>query len=180
MARNPGGKGRGGSHLRIVGAGEGSGSGGGGSDGAPFDLAAARRLLGEVFAPWVLDLKITVERVETAPPKRAPADWQPGALLKMPFSDRLCREGGVICGQSLMTLADTAMVFAVAAASNGYRPMTTVDLVAHFMKPAAGNDIIAEARLVRLGRSMAFGRVMLLGAGDGKPVAMVSSAYALL
>lgn len=39
-----------------------------------------------------------------------------------------------------MTLADTAMVFAVAGASGGYRPMTTVGQTISFMKPASGGD----------------------------------------
>jgi uncharacterized protein (TIGR00369 family) len=98
----------------------------------------------------------------------------------MRFSERLCREGGVICGQALMSLADTAMVFAVAAASGRYRPMTTVDLTSHFLKPASNADVLADARIVRMGRSMAFGQVMLTPAFDTKPVAMVSSAYALM
>lgn len=142
-------------------------------DAAGFDLAAARALLGDVFAPWVRDLDLSVEAV-------GPTDGGPGAILRMAFSDRLCREGGVISGQALMALADTAMVFAVSSASGAYRPMTTVDQTTHFLKPAAKSDVLADARIVRLGRTMAFGRVTLSSAEDGKPVAMVSSAYALV
>jgi acyl-coenzyme A thioesterase PaaI-like protein len=58
--------------------------------------------------------------------------------------------------------------------------MTTVDQTTHFLKAVASTDVIADARLVRLGRTMSFGRVTLLGASDGKPVAMVSSAFAML
>jgi acyl-coenzyme A thioesterase PaaI-like protein len=79
-----------------------------------------------------------------------------------------------------MSLADTAMVFAVSAASGGYRPMTTVDQTTHFMRPAANSDVLADARIVRIGKSMAFGQVMLTGVFDPKPVAMVSTAYALM
>ena len=60
---------------------------------AEFGIAEARRILGEVFAPWVQDLNLSVERIEYAPPADAP-DWQPGALLRMPFSEKLCRNGG--------------------------------------------------------------------------------------
>lgn len=143
------------------------------NDAAGFDLAAARVLLGDVFAPWVQDLDLSIEAV-------GPKEGEPGAILRMKFSDRLCREGGVISGQALMALADTAMVFAVSSAAGAYRPMTTVDQTTHFLKPAAKSDVLADARIVRLGRTMAFGRVTLLGTADSKPVAMVSSAYALL
>ncbi|MDF0518418.1 PaaI family thioesterase [Bradyrhizobium yuanmingense] len=146
---------------------------------AEFGPADASRILGEVFAPWVQDLNLAVERIEHVPPADVP-DWQPGALLRMPFSERLCRNGGVVCGQALMALADTAMVIAILAANRGYRPMTTVDQTTHFMRAIAASDVLADARVVRLGRTMSFGRVTLLSAADGKPAAMVSSAFAML
>lgn len=145
-----------------------------------FDIEEARRVLGDVFAPWVQDLNLSIERIDHAPPQEATSDWQPGAVLRMPFSERLCRHGGIICGQALMAFADTAMVIANLAAIRGYRPMTTVDQTTHFMRAAAGSDVLADARLVRLGRTMSFGRVTLSSAADNTPVAMVSSAFAML
>lgn len=147
---------------------------------AEFDIAEARRVLGDVFAPWVQDLGLTVDSIETSQPAGASADWQPRAVLRMAFSDRLCRDGGIVCGQALMALADTSMVIAILAANRGYRPMTTVDQTTHFLKAVKSSDVLADARVVRLGRTMSFGRVTLLSAADNKPVAMVSSAFAML
>jgi uncharacterized protein (TIGR00369 family) len=144
-----------------------------------FGIADARRVLGEVFAPWVMDLNLAIERFDFAPSGDA-ADWQPGAILRLPFSERLCRNGGTVSGQALMAFADTAMVIANLAANRGYRPMTTVDQTTHFMRAVSASDVLADARVVRLGRTMSFGRVTLLGATDNKPVAMVSSAFAML
>ncbi len=145
-----------------------------------FDIEQARRVLADVFAPWVQDLGLSIDGIECAPPAGAAADWQPGAILRMAFSDRLCRNGGIVCGQALMALADTSMVLAILAANRGYRPMTTVDQTTHFMRAAAASDVLADARVVRLGRTMSFGRVTLSSAADNKPVAMVSSAFAML
>ncbi len=145
-----------------------------------FDSDAATRLLVGALADWVQDLRLAVVAIETSRSADAPPDWLPGAVLRMPFSDRLCREGGVVCGQALMALADTAMVLAVSAAAGGYRPMTTVDQTTHFLKPIATADVIADARIVRFGRTMSFGRVTLLNAVDRKPAAIVTSAYAML
>ena len=160
-----------------------------------FGIAEARRVLGDVFAPWVRDLDLSVEGFDFEPPAKTPAktaaktpaktaaqpaDWQPGAILRMPFSERLCRNGGMVCGQALMAFADTAMVIANLAANRGYRPMTTVDQTTHFMRAVMSSDVLADARIVRLGRTMSFGRVTLLAASDNKPVAMVSSAFAML
>jgi acyl-coenzyme A thioesterase PaaI-like protein len=73
------------------------------------------------------------------------------------------------------------MVFAIVAENRGYRPMMTVDQTTHFMHAVTSSDVLADARVVRLGRTMSFGRVTLLSASDDKPVAMVSSdAFAML
>ncbi len=140
----------------------------------------ARRVLGDVFADWVKDLNLSIEGIDYDPPAGAAADWQPGAVLRMPFSERLCRNGGMVCGQALMAFADTAMVIANLAANRGYRPMTTVDQTTHFMRAVMSSDVLADARVVRRGRTMSFGRVTLLAAADNKPVGMVSSAFAML
>jgi len=145
-----------------------------------LDIREARRVLGEVFAPWVQDLGLSIESVECTPPPGAPVDWQPGATLRMAFSERLCRHGGIVCGQALMAFADTSMVIAMVAANRGYRSMTTVDQTTHFMRAVSQSDVLADARVVRSGRTMSFGRVTLLSAADTRPVAMVSSAFAML
>lgn len=134
-----------------------------------FDKAAAEQMLTSVFARWIQELDLSIESLE--------AD---GAILRMPFSERLCRDNGVVCGQALMSLADTAMVFAVSSAAGAYVPMTTVDQTMHFLRPAANAAVLAEARVVRLGRTMAFGSVTLTAEGDDRPVAMAQIAYALL
>ena len=139
-----------------------------------FTIDHARRILDEVFAAWIKDLALIVEDLAPSP------HGEPGAVLRMPFSPRLCRDNGVVCGQALMAFADTAMVIAMVRASGGYRPMTTVDQTTHFLRAVASSDVLADARVVRLGRTMSFGRVTLTSANDGKPVAMVSSAFAML
>ena len=144
-----------------------------------FGIQAAGHLLTEVIAPWVQDLGMLIEAIESGRPAGAPQDWQPGAVLRLPFSAKLCRDGGVVCPQALMALADTAMVFACAAAWSGYQPMSAVDQTMHFLRPV-NFDVLADARIVRIGRTTSFGRVMLSSAADKRPVGMVSSAYAML
>jgi uncharacterized protein (TIGR00369 family) len=144
----------------------------------PFNIEQARRILGDVFAPWVRDLNLSVDSVDYERPQDGGPDWQPGAILRMAFSERLCRHGGVVSGQALMALADTAMVIACSAAWNGYRPMSTIDQTTHFLRPV-NYDIVADARVVRIGRNTSFGRVMLLAAHDKRPVGMVASAYSM-
>src|SRR4051794_20660206 len=98
----------------------------------------------------------------------------------MAFSERLCRHGGVVCGQALPAPAATAMLLALLAAHRGYRRMTAVDQTTHSMRAVASAAVLPDARVVRLGRTMRFGRVTLSSATHKKPVAMVSSAFAML
>jgi len=144
-----------------------------------FGLHAAGRLMTQVFPPWVQDLALLVETVEAMRPTGASADWQPGAVVRMPFSKKICADGDLVCSQALMALADTAMVIACSAAWNGYRPMNTIDQTTHFLRPVSF-DVIADARVVRIGRATSFGRVMVLSAADKRPVGMVASAYSML
>src|SRR5271169_1766614 len=146
---------------------------------AAFGLQAAGRLMTEVFAPWVQDLALSVESVEAARPAGAQPDWQPGAIVRLPFSKKACCDGAVVCSQALMALADTAVAIACSAAWNGYRPMSTIDQTTHFLRPVIF-DVVADARVVRIGRDTSFGRVMLLGATDKRPVGMIASAYSML
>src|SRR5436305_12859866 len=139
---------------------------------AEFDIEEARRVLGDVFAPWVQDLGLSIAKLESSPPSGAPSDWQPGATLQMAFSERLCRNGGIVCGQALMALADTAMVIAILAANRGTRPMTTADPTTHFLKAVASSDLLADARVARLGRNTRLGRLTVRAAAASQPAAL--------
>ena len=144
-----------------------------------FSLQTAGRLMTEILPQWVQDLALLIESVETVRPPGALPDWQPGAIVRLPYSAKLCSDGAAVCTQALMALADTAMVLACSAAWNGYRPMTSLDQTTHFLRPV-NFDVVADARVARIGRNTNFGRVMLLSAADRRPIGMVASAYAML
>ena len=132
-------------------------------------VETAQKFFEEAFAPWLHGLDVRIEEIG---PERA--------VLRMPFSEHLCREGGMICGQALMSLADTAMVFAMIGASGRVRPMTTVGQTTAMMKAIMDKDVIAEARVVRLGRTLAFGEIFLRPEGADDPAVHATSTVALL
>lgn len=132
-------------------------------------VAEANTILAENFAPWVLALGITTDATSEA-----------GVVLRIPFSDELTRVGCTMCGQALASGADTAMVIALAAAMGGFRPVTTVDLTTTFMRPIARADAVLEARVKRLGRTLAFCTCDIREAGSDKPAAHASATYAVL
>lgn len=124
-------------------------------------------ILRENFAPWVQDLGLTVEHV-----------GDDRATLRLPWSDRLAREGGALSGQALMAAADTATVIAVSSARGGFVPMTTVQLSASFQRPVVGKDVLVTARLTKLGRTMAFADITMTA--DDQVAAHATTVYALL
>jgi uncharacterized protein (TIGR00369 family) len=134
-----------------------------------LSVPAANEILAQSFAPWVLATGIRAEAVGTET-----------AALRIPFSDQLCRVGGILCGQALLTGADTAMVIALAAASGGFRPCTTVDLTINYMRPITKADAVLEARVMRLGKTLAFCTCEVREAGGAKPAAFATGTYAIL
>jgi acyl-coenzyme A thioesterase PaaI-like protein len=102
------------------------------------------------------------------------------AVLRLPQSNRLARSGGTLCGQAMMAAADTAMVVALIQHFGGFRPCTTVNMSTAFLKPLSGQDALVQARVVRAGKTMAFGEIDIRGALDGKSSCRASVTYALL
>jgi acyl-coenzyme A thioesterase PaaI-like protein len=72
------------------------------------------------------------------------------------------------------------MVLALIQHFGEFRPCTTVQLNSSFLKPLSGQDALVVARVLRAGKSLAFGEIDLRGAQDGKSVCRVSTTYALL
>lgn len=130
---------------------------------------AAEGLLGDIFAPWVQDLNLSVDAMTAQ-----------STTLRMPFDEKLCRVGGMICGQALLTGADTAMVIAICSALGGFKPFTTVDLTVNYMRPIANEDAILEARIMRQGRSMIFCNTEISGANSGKLSVFSTGTYAIV
>ncbi|MFF4504393.1 PaaI family thioesterase [Streptomyces sp. NPDC001401] len=131
--------------------------------------AEADKILSANFAPWVLELGLTVEAL---------ADDR--ATLRLPWSDQLSREGGGLSGQALMAAADTATVIAVSAARGAYGPMTTVQQSTSFQRAVTGSDVLIEAVLTKLGRRMAFADITMTAEASGELAARASTVYALL
>lgn len=142
-----------------------------------FSLETARQMLPRLMAGWVIDLGLSLEAVDRGG-TAGRADRVPGVVMRMAFSERICRHGGIVCGQAITALADTATSLAVGAAAGQFLPIVTVDQTTHFLA-AASCDLLADARVVRHGRTMIFVRAEICRATDRKPVAMVSSAFAV-
>ena len=135
----------------------------------PLTRESLQQALTDLFAPWVQALDLQVE------------SFAPGeVILRLPQSDQLARVGGILCGQAMMAAADTAMVLALISHFGQFRPCSTVQLSSTFLKPLSGQDALVTGRLLRAGKSMAFGEMDLRGALDGQSVFRASTTYALM
>ncbi len=134
-----------------------------------MDTISLQAALGTYFAPWVQTLGLCVEGTDAG-----------GVVLRMPQQAQLARAGGMVCGQAMMAAADTAMVLALMQHWGEFRPCTTVQMNTSFLKPLAGQDGLIHARLIRVGKSLAFGEIDIRGANDQRSVCRASTTYALL
>jgi uncharacterized protein (TIGR00369 family) len=106
---------------------------------------------------------------------------EPGrAVLSMPFTDSLITIATVVHGGAIASLIDTAAM--VAAWSDAEIPEklrgATVALSITYLSTAAGEDLFAEARVLRRGRSLAYCEVEVRTVG-GEPTARALVTYKL-
>ncbi|MGV6847787.1 MAG: PaaI family thioesterase [Marinibacterium sp.] len=90
------------------------------------------------------------------------------------------RPGGTVSGPAIFGLADVT-VYAMVLSMIGRQSLAvTTNCSIDFMrKPAAGRDLMAEGRLLKLGRTLAVGDVLITSHGDIRPVARASLTYAI-
>jgi len=132
-----------------------------------MDTATAQAFLEENFAPWVLALQPQVTDVQDM-----------GLTLSIPITPEITRVGGMVAGQALATLADTAMVLGCGAANGEMIPVGTVTLDTQFLHPATGDRIDAYAEVTRMGRSLIFARCRMVAEPSGKDVALATATFA--
>lgn len=97
--------------------------------------------------------------------------------VRMPFRKDLVRAGGTISGPALMALADTSAYFLALALAGPLPSMATANLDIHFLSRPKPADIVAKARMLRLGRRLAVSAVDLYS--DEQLVAHATVTYAL-
>ena len=123
-----------------------------------------------IFAAWVRQLGLRVKQARDGE-----------IVLALPVAPAVVHSGGVMCGQTMMAAADTAMVLAIMTKLGGFKPMTTVQLQTSFLRPIAGNsdEATVVARVLRLGKTLAFGEIEVSDR-EGRLAAHATTTYALL
>ncbi|MCB4454296.1 PaaI family thioesterase [Leisingera sp. McT4-56] len=132
-----------------------------------FDVAGLTEYLHEIF-PQVRD-DFAIETM-----------GENHLRMRLLTAERHLRPGGTVSGPSMFALADCA-VYALILAHLGQEALAvTTNCSLDFMrKPAAGADLIGEARLLKLGRVLAVADVLIYSEGMAEPVARSSMTYSI-
>ena len=120
--------------------------------------------------PWAVDMGLMVETIERG-----------ACRVRLPYKDAFLRPGGTVAGPLLMGTADFAMYVAVLSAIGRVELAVTTNLTCNFLRRPKPADVLGEARLIKLGKRLAYGEVSLLSEGDeaAGPVAHVTATYSI-
>lgn len=90
------------------------------------------------------------------------------------------RPGGTVSGPSIFALADVAVYCAILSRIGPVSLAVTTNASIDFMrKPAAGTDLVAQCRLLKLGRSLAVAETLIFSVGLTEPAARCSMTYSI-
>ena len=102
------------------------------------------------------------------------------ALVRLPWRPELVRPGNTISGPALMGLADVAMWAALLSLTEGRDESVTSTMTVNFLRPAGAVPVLAEARVVKRGRRMVFGEIILRAEDSDDIAAHVTTTWAVI
>ncbi len=120
--------------------------------------------------PWVGLLGLEVEEIGKGT-----------CRVRLPQKDEFLRPGGTVNGPALMSLADYGMYVAVLSAIGRVELVVTTNLTCNFLRRPRPGGVVAECRLLKVGKRLAVGEVSLYSEGDeaNGPVAHVTATYSI-
>lgn len=102
------------------------------------------------------------------------------ATARLPFREDLLRPGGTVTGPAMMAMADVVMYGAVLSRIGPVKLAVTTSLNANFLRRPKPGDLLAEGRLIKCGRRLAYGEVTLVSAdAPDEPVCHVTCTYSI-
>jgi len=105
--------------------------------------------------------------------------WHGGCRVRRTFNPRSLRPGGTISGPTMMGLTDFAMYVAILASIGPVPLAVTTNLNINFLRKPAQRDLIAEVKLIELGKRLAVGEVEIFSDGEEDMVAHATATYSI-
>lgn len=101
------------------------------------------------------------------------------AVIRIPFDNAMLRPGGTVAGPVMMAAADAAMYAVIMSELGTIKEAVTTNLNINFLRRPGPGDVIAEGRLLKLGRRLAVMEVTIHGEGSDQPVAHATGTYSI-
>ncbi|SCA55763.1 putative thioesterase [Candidatus Terasakiella magnetica] len=122
----------------------------------------------ETELPWAQEIGMKTDKV---------GDGE--AILRLPFNDNMLRPGGTVSGPTMMALADACMYAVILSAIGKVKLAVTTSFNINFMHRPAPGDLMAEGRILKLGKRLAVMEVTLHSDGHDEPVAHATGTYSI-
>ncbi len=99
--------------------------------------------------------------------------------VRMRITDENLRPGGTVSGPAMFTAVDCAFYIAILAMIGPKALAVTTNCTINFMRKPAPVDLIAEVKILKLGKVLSVGDVMLYSEGMADPVAHATLTYSI-
>lgn len=101
-------------------------------------------------------------------------------IVRHKIDESHLRPGGTISGPTMFSLADISLYILTMSRIGPALLAVTTNCSMDFMrKPKAGLDLLAKTRLLKLGKNLCVGDVLIFSEGLEKPVARASMTYSI-
>jgi uncharacterized protein (TIGR00369 family) len=101
------------------------------------------------------------------------------ARMRMEYHERHLRPGGTISGPAMMALADLALYAAILAHIGPVALAVTTSLNFNFLRKPEPRALIADCRLLKLGKRLAVGEVSIFSEGSADVVCHATGTYSI-
>jgi len=101
------------------------------------------------------------------------------AILKIPYDDKMLRPGGTISGPTMMMLADATMYATLLGAIGVVKLAVTTNFAINFLHRPKPSDLLAEGKILKLGKRLAVMEVTVMSEGQEHPVAHATGTYSI-
>ena len=101
------------------------------------------------------------------------------ARLRMEYHERHVRPGGTLSGPSMMALADLGLYVVILAHIGPVALAVTTNLSFNFLRKPGQRALIAECRLLKLGKRLAVGEVSMMSEGTTDVVCHATGTYSI-
>lgn len=99
--------------------------------------------------------------------------------VRQPFLERFLRPGGTISGPTMFAMADAALWGATMSTIGPVVLVVTTSLTINFLKKPPPGPLVGDCRLLKRGKRLCYGEVLIHSEGDPDPVAHATGTYSI-